>query len=337
MKLTNKFPYLNTLHFYNENNEEYIGSKNRTIYIKKKGRESIYKLPLTPLDFFSISRYLSRLFRLDRVNILAHNESFLLVLRQKNIFYIDLETNSFYNTLKLNKTRNILLNSSVCINSQVFFGDYGLNKINKIYKSNNNGKSWKVVYKFLHNECKQILKIAWDKFEEQYWVLCGDEIGEAKFIIFDKDFNKVIEFFDNSLKYRAISIYFFKDKITWVTNDPYDGSKVYSFKRKTRKVHLISSIEGSVWYSTETSDGLFVIATVSENLKFDDSSLVKIYLSDDFINWRLEAVFKKDCLPKKFFRFGIASFPSGNFSSKDLPINFEAIKKYDGDVIHFKF
>ena len=45
-------------------------------------------------------------------------------------------------------------------------------------------------------------------------------MGEAKFVIFDKDFNKLNEYFDNSLKYRAISIFFSQEKITWVTNDP---------------------------------------------------------------------------------------------------------------------
>ena len=112
------------------------------------------------LDLFSISRHLSRLFRTDRVNILAHGKNFLLALRQKKIFYIDLETNSITNTLKLETTRNILFDSSIYVNDQVIFGDYGLNKRNKIYKSNNQGRSWEVAYQFSANEFKQILKLS---------------------------------------------------------------------------------------------------------------------------------------------------------------------------------
>ena len=293
-------------------------------------------MPFCFLDLFSISRHLSRLFRTDRVNILAHGKNFLLALRQKKIFYIDLETNSITNTLKLETTRNILFDSSIYVNDQVIFGDYGLNKRNKIYKSNNQGRSWEVAYQFSANEFKQILKIIWDKYEENFWVLCGDEMGEAKFVIFDKDFNKLNEYFDNSLKYRAISIFFSQEKITWVTNDPYEGSKIYTLHRETKKIELISYIKGSVWYSTKTSDGLYIISTVAENIEFDNPNLVKIYSSSNLIDWKLEKTFRKDFLSKKFFRFGVASFPKGNYSSKNLPINFEAIKKYDGRVVHYK-
>ena len=334
---TKKFISINRLHFFDENYDEYIGTKNRKIYIKKKEKEFSLKLPLCLYDVFSFSRYLSRLFRLDRVNILAHGECFILVLRQKKIFYINLKEKTIVNTFKLNRTRNILFDSSVNINNQVLFGDYGINKINKIYKSNDNGMSWEIAHRFHENEFKQILKITWDKFEEKYWVLCGDEIGESKFVIFDKNFNKVNEFFDNSLKFRAITIYFYEDEISWITNDPYSGSKSYTMSRKTNEVKMNSSIEGSVWYSTITSDGLIIVATVAENIKFDNPGLVKIYSSNNFIKWKLETTFKKDWLSKKFFRYGIASFPNGNFSSKNVYINFEAIKRHDGKVINFKY
>ena len=99
---------------------------------------------------------------------------------------------------------------------------------------------------------------------------------------------------------------------------------------------MLGSFLDSVWYSKRTNDGLIFIASVVEKVGFTRDNLVKIYSSYDFNNWSQEATFIKDSLPMKLFRYGVASFPEGDYSSQDMFINLEGVKNYDGKIIKLK-
>ncbi len=326
----------NRLHYYDHATCNYLSSHNRKVFLQIDKKKYNFLLPFTLLDIFSFSRLLSRLFRLDRINILRFDKDYILMLRQKNVILHDLKLKESRIVFKLKKTRNILFGSSVDREDTILFGDYGGNNRSKIYKSSDNGKSWDIIFEFGYKEIKQILNIKWDKYEKKYWVFTGDERGECGFFIFNEQFEKLDKHYDGTLQYRAISVFFFAECVIWITNDPYDGSKVYRYDRLTREIIMLGSFLDSVWYSKRTNDGLIFIASVVEKVGFTRDNLVKIYSSYDFNNWSQEATFIKDSLPMKLFRYGVASFPEGDYSSQDMFINLEGVKNYDGKIIKLK-
>ena len=325
---------LTTLLYFDEDSGDFVGSSNRRIYYQFNNQESNFLLPFTLFDLFSFSRLLSRLFRIDRVNLISISRDKLTFLRQFNLYSYDLNTKKIEFLKRLESTRNILMDSSARDGmGNIIFGDYGGSGKVKIYKSSNDGFTWKEAYIFNENTVKQVLNIFWDNFSESFLVCTGDEQGECFFYIFDSQMELKEIIGDGSLKYRSISVFFEQNSIKWVTNDPYNGSKIYSMERSSYKTNLINSIDGSIWYSKLLKSKTIMLSSCAENTDDYNSKYIKIYSSLDFINWNLVKVFKKDIYPKKLFRFGLASFPKGSFSGKSLYINAEGISQHDGKVL----
>lgn len=328
---------ITTLHYYNDSNGDFIGSSGCLIVYQIDRNCGSFSLPATWFDILSFSRLLSRLLRLDKVNIINISSSSLVILRQNTLFRYSFSSRRCKRVLHLPTTRNILMGASCTSEdgSTLYFGDYGSTKMQKnIYKSVNDGRSWEVCYTYKSGEIKQVLNISWDRYSAQFYVTTGDEVGQCYISVFDKHMQYLDTIGDGSLTYRAISINFFEEEIRWITNDPYNGSSVFGLDRTSQKLTRKSTISGSVWYSKVLDDGRFLLSTCAENLHTDNvpKDLVEVYISEDYCVWELFCSFEKDFYPKTLFRFGLVSFPNGSYSLDNTFINTEAVISYDGRV-----
>jgi len=100
--------------------------------------------------------------------------------------------------------------------------------------------------------------------------------------------------------------------------------------RETLQITVHQQIESSSWYSTQTSDGLFLAGTTVEKGPGVQTDRASLLVSENGVEWRKVISFRKDFWPMKYFKFGVISFPSGSYSSKSFWISGEALKGLDG-------
>jgi len=326
-----------SLLYCDEVSNEVIFASNRRIVIQYKDGMTKIDLPFKLLDLFGFSRLCSRLFRLDRVSLLYVDDENLVMLRQGVVFHYCRKTRRLTEAYRLAFTRNILADASAyAMSGIIVFGDYG-RKGKKdgvcIYKSNDYGRSWERCFSFPVGLVKQVLTINWDFETRNFWVNTGDDVGECFFWRFDENFGLLERVGDGSLVYRAISAWVLPQRISWVTNDPFNGAGVYTLCLKSRELSCSERIDGSVWYSKVLSDGYVVLSTCAEDLAWESDDSVKILIADGYSDFQVVRQYSKDRYPKALFRFGIASFPQGVYSSDRLMINCEALENIDGKIM----
>jgi hypothetical protein len=326
-----------TLLLADEMSGQTITAVNRVVLVKDTSNSIVFKLPFVFADLFGFSRLLSRLFRLDRLNLLYQDLENLVFLRYGRVYHYSRLDNLLTKCFKLSYTRNILVGAStIGPAGELIFGDYGAKGKSQgvvVYRSLDKGKYWEEIFKFPVGSVKQILAINWDRHSSSFWVNTGDEIGECFFWRFDKNFELVEKLGDGSLIYRAISIWFAKGKISWVSNNPVNGSKLYSLDLVNRDLEAGEDIDGSVWYSKTLSDGQVLLTTCAEDLGWKSDNGVKLLASKTTNNFRVIGYYPKDRFSKRLFRFGIGSFPLGDMSANKVFINLEAVEKYDGKIV----
>ena len=118
-----------------------------------------------------------------------------------------------------------------------------------------------------------------------------------------------------------------------MSNNPVNGSKLYSLDLVNRDLEAGEDIDGSVWYSKTLSDGQVLLTTCAEDLGWTSDNAVKLLASKTLNNFRVIGYYPKDRFPKRLFRFGIGSFPLGDMSANKVFINMEAVEKYDGKIV----
>ena len=190
-----------------------IYSKARKVSIFINGEEIQIKFPFNFWDFFSFSRLLRRALRIDKCNVFLINKNPLeiLMIRRGSVYTFHLN-HGLNLVLKLKNCRN-LLHVDLCKtkNGELFLGEYGAN--NKrlsvpIYRSYDNGKTWKIVHEFANKSIKHIHCIKQDPYTEKIWTFTGDDDGECKVVVSDQDFKEIEVLGDGSQKWRACDVFF---------------------------------------------------------------------------------------------------------------------------------
>lgn len=314
-----------------------IYSKSRKVYINYRGSFFTIKFPFKFWDFFNFSRILRRLFRTDKCNVflISQDPFHLVLIRQGEVFHYSFN-NGLKRTLKLQNCRNIL-HVDICKSKSgsLFFGEYGANNDRNevpIYKSNDKGNSWNVVYKFSKNSIKHIHCIKEDPFTGKIWTFTGDNDGECKILISDVNFNQKEFLGDGSQKWRACDAFFLKNEVVWMMDSPNEISYSVHFNRKTKKIILGSKFNGPVWYKTKVDDYYVCASSVEPgySVSYGYSDLL---ISKNLLDWKIIKSYKKDNYNIDFFKYGVISFPQGNNQISNFYFFGEALKKIDGKVI----
>lgn len=292
------------------------------------------KLPISlserVLGLFRISR---RLFRLDMCNVFLSNGG-LIIIRNGVVYHYNVEKEKLTKTLELKQCRNIL-HQSMCETNEgyLYFGEYGMNPKRdpvNIYRSQDNGKSWEVIYSFPAGKIRHVHGCYFDKYSNKIWTLTGDFEGENIIQCSDLDFNKIEIYGDGSQSYRAVNLFFTEKEVHWIMDSPLEKSYQFSLNRDTREVNKLDYFNGPVWYLKKLDDGYYLAGSSVEIGDGVLSDKACLYLSKDLKKWEIISEFSKDKWPMPYFKWGVLAFSNGRQTSKEFTLHFEGLKKLDG-------
>lgn len=310
--------------------------KNEITLISRKEKINV----ILPINFFVSLfirfRIFRRLTRLDKMSI-ALSSSGLIIFWNKFLYYWN--KNDGLKLININfSCRSLMHNSIGKVDDQTFiFGEYGQPSKNGkyIYKTTDGGRSWKAVFHFPKGSIRHIHNCLWDPYLKKIWVFTGDEDHESKVIAFTLDFKFKKIFSNQSQIFRATGAFIDKNFLYWVTDTPNQPAVLVKFNKKSGKYTLGANFSGPAYYYCHTLDRRYYISTAVEPGKSLKNNNAYIYESKNLEDWFPVASFKHDGLNFSLFRYATIMFPMGKFSSENLTLSFDAVKKFDGQVVNW--
>ena len=321
------------VHFFDGVKKVY--SVHKKIFIEEDGRAPlVIVLPFTKFDIFGWSRLLRRLFRLDKCNVfpIGPTGAFLIV-RRGAVYRWDKE-GALKLVLTLRQSRNFM-HTDLCIGHReaLFIGEYGANtglKPVPIYRSDDQGRTWSIVYEIPAGRARHVHSINYDEFSGNIWVLTGDSDGECWIIEANDTFTQVTYHGDGSQCYRACTIFFEEKKVVWGMDSPISPSCVVHFDRATKEIKRFGSFPGPIWYSKRLPETGYLVCTTVEPGDAVVGTKAVIFFSTDLETWAPIHSFDKDLLPCKLFKFGVIGISSSICPSGTFYLFGEALKGLDG-------
>ena len=269
---------------------------NRITY-KHNNKTSVIRIPVSFLNkILGLFRITRRLFRLDMCNVIRTSYG-LVIIRDGWAYHYNINNCNLKRTLKLKQCRNVL-QQSICKtpNGHLFFGEYGSNpnrsEVN-IYKSVDNGETWKVIYRFPKNTIRHVHGCYYDKFTNKIWTLTGDLNSENKIMISDLNYRNRAIIGDGSQKFRAVNLFFEKHNVHWIMDSPIEKCYQFTYNRKTEEITKGEFFSGPVWYIKRLNDGYYLACSSVETDKGVLTNRATIYASKNLKAWHSIKTFKR--------------------------------------------
>lgn len=324
----------NTEKFHHLDKTFTISSFCNSVFYATIDDNHVIKLPVSLSEkFLCLFRITRRLFRLDMCNVFLNNNC-LIIIRNGIVYFYDTKNKKLTKTLELQQCRNIL-HQSMCETTEgyLYFGEYGMNPKRdpvNVYRSQDYGKSWEVIYSFPAGKIRHVHGCYFDKYSNKIWTLTGDFEGENIIQCSDIDFNKIETYGDGSQSYRAVNLFFTEKEVHWIMDSPLEKSYQFCLNRDTKEVNKLDYFNGPVWYLKELDDGYYLAGSSVEigNGVLSDNAC--LYLSKDLKKWEIISEFPKDKWPMPYFKWGVLAFSNGCQTSKEFTLHFEGLKKLDG-------
>lgn len=310
-----------------------ITSHFNIIKIQEDGKENIVKMPINiKQKIGGITRLTRRALRLDKSCVLPTFNGYV-VFWQGSVYHIKKNENIPLLTLNLTGCRNPMHNAIANINGkELYFGEYGNPHPSgkTIYRSIDGGVSWDKVYNISCDKIRHIHCCKWDPYEEKIWVFTGDFEGQSYILCADKNFENVEWIGDGNQYYRACNAFFKKDTVHWIMDSPLSEVHHIKLNRNTRKIELMQSFAGPVWYSKELSDGYYMAVTAQEIGPSHKDKKLHFMVSSDLKHWEEVRCFEHDKLPKGYMKYGVVAFADGGQDSQRFYTFYEGVKGLDG-------
>jgi len=319
-----------------------ITSKCNKIKIEHGGKIKTAVLPLSAFKKLTgIFRLARRLMRTDKsvfYPVYKDNKLEAVIgVYQQNFYRIDWPSITVKMTGKFKQGR-VPLHQSICRteNGNFFLGEYSPNKENlcvPVWKSEDKGNSWKIVFEFPRQQARHIHGCFWDPFEKKVWVCTGDFEGECNIICADEDFKHVERLGDGTQSWRTCHLVFRENYIFWGMDSPLSQSYICRLDRKTRSLEKIYELPGPIWYAKELDDGWILFASAVELGPFVRGNHACMFASKDGLSWNEIYKAEKDHWPMMLFKGGVIAFASGKQDSSNFYLFAEALKGIDGKVL----
>ena len=307
----------------------------------------------------SFSALASRVFRYG-VNLgVQKDESSVLLVFNKKIFNLNLDTNEISESFSLNRgSRPLNMTKIQNINGfddQMCFGEYFMNfekKAVHIYSMDCNG-SWVISYTFPEGQIEHIHNIVPDANRDLLWILTGDFDNSSAIWIAENNFKNVYPVLRGEQDYRACVAFPTREGLLYGTDTQFEQNSIrLLYKGKEWKTRKILDVNGPIIYGAKyKNDFLFSTSVEGEStekgkyLQYIDRSRGKGVITNyaHIIKGNLDNGFnvvyknKKDIFPFILFQFGTLVFPSGDNKSDAVFINVNALKDHDQSIVKLKF
>lgn len=329
------------VHHIDETNKITVSSFSNVFTVECGLTEYTITIPLSTLyKILKRSRLLRRLLRLDKSNaypIVRSGKLVSLIIIFRSVVYHWSVEQGLKPVLTMTDCRNIMHGAiTESDTGSVFFGEYNNNKNRSlpvsIYRTNDCGVSWESVYSFPAGATKHIHNIQWDVHSRSLWVSTGDNDGECHIIQTDENFSEMRHYGDGSQKYRTCHLFFTERFIVWGMDSPLESCHIIRMDRATGTIETIADISGPAWYGKNFKDKGYLLSTSVEPGVNCLDGKSKLYFSHDLEYWKECFCLEKDIYHPVYFKFGSIYFSSG--STESFYVGFDALKKYDGTMIH---
>ncbi|WP_156092832.1 hypothetical protein [Rhodovibrio salinarum] len=211
----------------------------------------------------------------------------------------------------------------------IVFGEYFSNHAREavnVYRVRPGELNVEIVYRFPPGEIRHIHSINWDPYTERAFVATGDIGLECRIVAFDSDFKNFETIGSGTEAWRAISLEFSPDSIYFGTDAEYEQNYIYRYDRKSRDTHVLSKVNGPIFFSAALNSG-WVFASVAEMCPSQCTPNAALYYVDAITNFVSPVIkFEKDCLPKKYFQFGMLKLPLLESPVNTLPVTGMAVR-----------
>ncbi len=337
MKLaTEQYRDAEVIHYFNSETDDMVYSRGRKFFARLSGHTTRIEidLPFTKrlVCNFRLGR---RLLRLDKGNaIIVDDGRGVMILYQGWIYYYDIVAQVLERVHKIRVGRNALHCGVLNVDGQnIYFGEYFSNPDSGpvcIHHSQDGGRSWHEIYRYNSGSIRHIHGIFQDPYTDKIWVATGDHDGQCHLAVTDPDFSNVDFLGDGTQKWRAVSLLFTKDAVTWGMDSPLDAVHVMRLDKKSGALTAGQSLPGSVWYAKSLTDGVCLMQTSVERGPSITSQYARLYASRDLEHWQEIAAYKKDALAYRYFKNGVIAFADGPQTSKRFVFHAEALRGIDG-------
>lgn len=285
-----------------------------------------------PRDLFAWSRSTKRATRVDKCNLFPTRDGRLLGIRAGMVYEIENSVSSPIFSIQ----GDCVLHRGIAESSEgnIYFGEYFRNPKRvsvHIWRVSPDLNEYGIAYTFKSGTIRHVHGVYRDPCrQDRLWITVGDFKGECYFLIADAEFQKVQWIGDGTQMWRAVGLLFSDNSVFWLTDSHLEQNHIVSLDRETLQITIHGDVESSSWYCAQTADNVFLAATTVEEGPGVKTNKASLMASRDGINWKTLTSFKKDSLPMVPFKYGIISFPSGNFSSNYFWISGEALVGLDG-------
>ena len=285
-----------------------------------------------PRDLFAWSRPTRRAMRVDKCNLFPTRAGKLLGIRAGAAYRIgDRAAHPLFRI-----QGDCVLHGGIAetATGNVYFGEYFMNGARgavNIWRVSSDLADHAAAYTFPAGKIRHVHGVYVDPCNAgRLWATLGDHAGECYLVVTDNEFNTIDWIGDGSQLWRAVRLFFTDTSVCWLTDSNLEQNYAVSMDRQSCQLTVHAEVESSSWYGARTSDGVFLAATTVERGPGVKTDAASVMASKDGVNWQPVLSFKKDPLPKRLFKYGVISFPSGSFGSDSFWISGEGLVGLDG-------
>jgi hypothetical protein len=217
----------------------------------------------------------------------------------------------------------------------ILFGEYGSNPERRsvpLWRIVPGGAP-EIVYAFEPGRARHIHGAFRDPFSGRFWICSGDFEHESWLVNADADFRDVEVIGDGSQMYRAVTMFFFEDRIVWLTDSQFVQNHVMTMDRRTGVVTQGAPVPSPVWFGRAFRDGLLLAGCAWEHGAGCMRDGATLLASRDGDAWHELAFWKKDRWPAPWFRDGVIRFAPGPQDSSDFVLCGEGLVELDGRML----
>ncbi len=272
-----------------------------------------YRRSLLNYNRFNI---ITRLLRAEIFHVIAKDVDHFLVFFDHRIFKI--ENRKIANVFTIPTCRRPINVYHDGVDTLIW-GDYNRkrsdNPIN-IYRSDDFGLHWAVIYSFKASQIRHIHNIIYDPYRTVFYILTGDLDFESG-IWQTKDFKTLEPFLIGSQMYRAVSIICMGDGLIIPSDSEFEKNYIRYYTFEDKKIREVQELNGSAMYAKEINNQYFV-STMYEPSEVNKHPYAELWHSRDGLKWNSILSLKKDFLPEHYFQYPIIQIPQYDTDYKQV-------------------
>lgn len=287
---------------------------------------------------------ISRLLRKEPRCAVKLGESSFLISYNGGVWNYDFKSNILFKEHSYGKGMKNPL--SFCVETKskgennIYYGEYIWNE-NKgpvaIYRRDS---SWKKIYEFDAGEITHIHSMVFDKKNQCFYILTGDEDSESGIWVANYDFTDVKPLVIGKQKFRSCVLFPTFNGLLFATDTPLENNSIFLLRKdnETIEIDKIVSLPGSCIFGGIINNEFYFATAVEPDSSLPELRYRVTYKLGKGIKDRYSHIFrvtnsgnieevykeKKDILPMWLFQFGNFIFPYNETS--DVIVVSQALK-----------